>query len=88
MAAERWKPFFEFTLLDKNRINGLCKLCGKNYKDQNGIFSNFSKHFKRAHVSEYEKIFGREADRLVDDGDVKNGGQTADLTNAKQKKNS
>jgi hypothetical protein len=42
MAAERLKPFFEFSFLDKNRINGVCRLCKKSYKDQNGIYSNFN----------------------------------------------
>ena len=41
-------------------MNGLCKLCKKDYKDQNGIYSNFLKHLKRAHSPEYDQIFNHE----------------------------
>ncbi len=63
MAGESWRTYFEFSPLDKNRINELCKLCIKNYKDQNGIFSNFLKHLKRAHSLEYYQIFSGEDER-------------------------
>lgn len=57
MAAEKLRHFFEFTSGEKNRMNGLCKLCDRTYKDLNGIYSNFSKHLKRKHLSEYRKAF-------------------------------
>ncbi|CAF3484177.1 unnamed protein product [Rotaria socialis] len=38
MASEKWSQFFNFSSIDKNRVNGLCKLCHKNYKDRNGTY--------------------------------------------------
>ena len=57
MASEKLKSYFEFSLAEKNRMNGLCKLCHHNYKDLHGIYSNFVKHLKRKHLSEYQKSF-------------------------------
>ena len=57
IQSKYWRKYFDFTLIDKNRTNGLCKLCKKNYKDLNGIYSNFLKHLKRKHPQEYLKIF-------------------------------
>jgi len=57
MAVEKWKQYFDFSSIDKNRINGLCKLCNQNYKDKIGVFSNFRKHLKRIHIHEYQKLF-------------------------------
>ena len=48
-AARKLNAYFEFSLADKNRTNGLCKLCHRNYKDLRGIHSNFLKHLKRKH---------------------------------------
>ncbi|CAF1329477.1 unnamed protein product [Rotaria magnacalcarata] len=60
MVGESWREYFEFSSAEKNRTNGLCKLCNRNYKDQNGIFSNFLKHLKRVHPNEYCRIFNLE----------------------------
>ncbi|CAF4069257.1 unnamed protein product [Rotaria sordida] len=60
MITQTWRKYFEFSSIEKNRTNGLCKLCNRNYKDQNGIFSNFLKHLKRAHSTEYDQIFNPE----------------------------
>jgi hypothetical protein len=57
MAVEKRKQHFDFSSIDKNRINGFWKLCDYNYKDKMGIFSNFLKHLKRMHVHEYRKLF-------------------------------
>lgn len=62
MATEKLKQYFEFSLGDKNRMNGLCKLCNRNYKDLRGINSNFLKHIKRKHLSEYQKTFSPRTD--------------------------
>ena len=56
-SVERWKKYFDFSLIDNNRTNGHCKLCNDNYKDKNGVFSNFFKHLKRKHSPGYEQIF-------------------------------
>lgn len=57
MRNPRWKVHFEFTRLANDRINALCKLCGKNYKEIGGVTSNFLKHLKRLHVREYDQLF-------------------------------
>ena len=57
MTTEKLKRYFEFSLISGNRMNGLCKLCNNNYKDVYGIYSNFMKHLKRKHLSEYQKAF-------------------------------
>lgn len=57
MAVEKLRHFFEFTPGEKNRMHGLCKMCDRTYKDLNGIYSNFIKHLKRKHLSEYQKAF-------------------------------
>lgn len=74
MANEKWSQFFIFSSLDKNRVNGFCKLCQKNYKDRNGSYSNFIKHLKRIHPLEYERnsssngaYLSEEANDVIDD---------------------
>lgn len=67
MTVEKLKDFFEFSLFEKNRTNGLCKLCRRNYKDQHGIYSNFVKHLKRKHPVDYEKSFSIHKDNNDDD---------------------
>ena len=62
MAGEKLKLFFDFSLAEKNRMIGLCKLCHHNYKDLHGIYSNFVKHLKRKHLSEYQKSFSLHTD--------------------------
>lgn len=61
MATVKWSQFFNFSSIDKNRVNGLCKLYHKNYKDRNGTYSNFIKHMKRMHCIEYEQISSSDA---------------------------
>jgi len=93
---ENWRRYFDFSPLDKNRTNGLCKLCKRNYKDQNGIFSNFLKHLKRVHPYEYDQIFDREYEYLneeeknaVEENDDRTTTTTTagDLTSRKYKQN-
>ncbi|CAF1373788.1 unnamed protein product [Adineta steineri] len=86
-AAERLKPFFKFSLLDKNRTSGLCKFCKKSYKDQTGIYSNFTKHLKRAHLSEYEQFLGRETEHSFDDVEINSYDRKAYLPDAQEKQN-
>lgn len=69
MASSKLKRYFEFSSVEKNRMNGLCKLCHRNYKDLNGIYSNFLKHLKRKHLCEYQESFVRSDDDLSDDID-------------------
>ena len=57
MAAEKLKAYFDITPSENNRIHGLCRLCKRTYKDLYGIYSNFKKHLKRQHPSEYQKAF-------------------------------
>jgi BED zinc finger len=88
MARENWRNYFDFSPLDKNRTNGLCRLCNQNYKDKNGISSNFLKHFKRMHSLQYDQIFNRDDDCLTDArNDVDMNCTTTDLTNTKYKAN-
>ncbi|CAF1422957.1 unnamed protein product [Rotaria magnacalcarata] len=68
MGSERWKLYFKFSSIDKNRINGLCKLCNQNYKDKNGTSSNFLKHLKRKHLVEYKQVFIEEDEGLPEEG--------------------
>lgn len=65
MTTGKLKKYFEFSLVEKNRMNGLCKLCNRNYKDLHGIYSNFLKHLKRKHPSEYQQSFSP----AIDDDD-------------------
>jgi hypothetical protein len=67
MTTERLKPYFEFSSSNKHRVNGLCKLCKQNYKDRNGIHSNFWKHLKRTHSSVYEPFSKASDDNLRGD---------------------
>lgn len=88
MSRENWRNYFDFSSLDKNRTNGLCRLCNQNYKDQNGIYSNFLKHLKRMHPLEYDQIFNRDDDCLADDrNDVDMDRAITDSTNTKYKEN-
>lgn len=57
MTKENLKRFFDFSSGEKNRTIGLCQLCKKNYRDLNGIYSNFLKHLKRKHPNEYQRTF-------------------------------
>jgi BED zinc finger len=70
MASAKLKRYFEFSSLEKNRMNGLCKLCHRNYKDLSGTYSNFLKHLKRKHLSEYQDSFVRSDDDLSEDIDI------------------
>ena len=84
MTRENWRRYFDFSPSDKNRINGLCRLCNRNYKDQNGIFSNFLKHLKRVHRCEYDQIFAPEFECLTEEIPVFGDDRVAaDLTNTK-----
>ena len=67
MTTERLKQYFEFSSIDKNRVNGLCKLCQQNYKDRMGIHSNFWKHLKRKHSSVYERFSKASDDNRTED---------------------
>ena len=88
MAYDNWKQYFDFTPIDKNRTNGLCKLCHRNYKDKTGIYSNFLKHFKRVHAYQYDQLFNRDNAFLMEENRELNDDQTLlDLTNMKYKEN-
>jgi hypothetical protein len=88
MVGERWKQYFDFSSIDKNRINGHCKLCNQNYKDKTGIFSNFLKHLKRKHLHEYQQVFIEEEEGLSEEGVVESNGQpTTELSTNKSKQN-
>jgi hypothetical protein len=68
MTSEKLKQYFELSPIDNNRTIGLCKLCHRTYKDLYGIYSNFKKHLKRQHPSEYQNSFGsRPEDDLPDE---------------------
>ena len=67
MTTEKLKRYFEFSLTNDNRTNGFCKLCNNDYKDMYGIYSNFVKHLKRKHLSEYQKAFSSIDDDLSEE---------------------
>ena len=80
MKNDRWKMYFEFSPCENYRVNGLCKLCDRNYKDKQGVFSNFLKHLKRIHSREYIQLFPEgeqaspvDANGRVDDLEGNNG---------------
>jgi hypothetical protein len=88
MARENWRRYFDFSPSDTNRTNGLCRLCNRNYKDQNGIFSNFLKHLKRIHPFEYDQIFTRDEYEClteVNNVEIDDRAAAADLTSTKYK---
>ncbi|CAF2937630.1 unnamed protein product, partial [Rotaria sp. Silwood2] len=88
MAYDNWKQYFDFSPIENNRTNGLCKLCHRNYKDKSGIYSNFLKHFKRVHRFEYDQLFNRDNAFLMEENGELNDTQTIfDLTNTKYKEN-
>ena len=75
-SVERWKKYFDFSFIDNNRTNGHCKLCNDNYKDKNGVSSNFLKHLKWKHSPEYEQIFSSTDENSMKD--VVDDSQTPD----------
>ncbi|CAF4087181.1 unnamed protein product [Rotaria sp. Silwood1] len=88
MVVEIWRKYFEFTCVEKNRTNGLCKLCKRNYKDQNGVFSNFLKQLKRVHPTEYAQIFNPEDNFSLEGKHVNNDNTAAtDLTSTTNRQN-
>ena len=88
MATERLKQYFDFSILDKNRINGLCKLCNQNYKDRNGISSNFWKHLKRKHSSVHEQFVNaskeNSTDEVISEGEANQTASTLSSAKLKQ----
>ncbi|CAF3504086.1 unnamed protein product [Rotaria socialis] len=76
MASERLKRYFDFSSVDKNRICGHCKLCDQKYKDKNGIFSNFLKHLKRKHLSQYELHFLKQDEGFSEKGSIASNDQS------------
>ncbi|CAF2019130.1 unnamed protein product [Rotaria magnacalcarata] len=88
MASEKGSHFFNFSSLDKNRSNGYCKLCHKNYKDRNGGYSNFIKHLKRIHPLEYERISSSDSACLSEETNVVTDDRgTTDTTTNKSRQN-
>ncbi|CAF3753693.1 unnamed protein product [Rotaria socialis] len=88
MAGKNWKQYFDFCAIEKNRTNGLCKLCRRNYKDKSGVFSNFLKHLKRQHPLEYNQVFNNEHEYFTEDRNgIEDGHEPIDLTNIKEKEN-
>ncbi|CAF1497694.1 unnamed protein product, partial [Adineta steineri] len=66
---------------------GLCKSCKKRNTDQTGIYSNFNKHLKRAHLSEYKQFLGRETEHSYDDLEINNYNRKAYLPDVQEKQN-
>lgn len=88
MVVNGWRRYFEFSSDEKNRNNGLCKLCHRNYKDKHGIFSNFFKHIKRAHPNEYAHTLSVEDERSSEAQHAnEDSSRSAELTNLKDRKN-
>ncbi|CAF3962704.1 unnamed protein product, partial [Rotaria magnacalcarata] len=88
MTGKNWKQYFDFSPIEKNRTNGLCKLCHRNYKDKSGVFSNFLKHLKRQHLLEYNQVFNNEYEYFTEDRNgIEDAHEPIDLTNIKEKEN-
>ncbi|UJR19235.1 hypothetical protein I4U23_022364 [Adineta vaga] len=87
MTAEHLKSIFEFSYPEKDRINGYCTSCKKDYKDQKGIYSNFVKHLKRKHIRDYERLFPFEGEVILEETNGVDDDQaaTVDLPNSKAK---
>lgn len=69
-------------------MNGYCKLCNQDYKDKGGVSSNFIKHLKRKHLSEYQQIFHKENEELSDDLDDRNDAQSLSSSSTNKTKQS
>lgn len=88
MTTETWRKYFDFSPIDKNRTNGLCLLCHRNYKDKSGIYSNFLKHIKRAHPVEYNRVLSNGEDECLEDSSsCGNDEIQCDLMDTKHKEN-
>jgi hypothetical protein len=89
MVGQCWKKYFDLYTIDKNRINGYCKLCNQNYKDKNGVSINFLKHLKRKHFSEYQQTFSNQDENLSEDVIIESDGHatTDDISTIKSKQN-
>src|ERR1700733_12620281 len=88
MTTKNWRSHFDFSFIDKNRTNGLCRLCHRNYKDRSGTYSNFLKHFKRTHPLEYNGTFNHEHEYTIDDVNASNDdNSTYDFTDMKHRDN-
>ena len=72
--------------MDNNRICGHCQLCDKDYRDKIGIFSNFLKHLKRKHFSEYERLFYKHDESLLEEGITENVSQSTAQLHLKDSK--
>ncbi|CAF4015157.1 unnamed protein product, partial [Rotaria sp. Silwood1] len=80
------KKYFLFSSIERNRICGHCQLCNQDYKDKAGIFSNFIKHLKRKHLSEYEKTFKKQDEGLLEEEIIEcDGRPTTELSTSKFK---
>ncbi|CAF1304557.1 unnamed protein product [Rotaria magnacalcarata] len=86
MAREQLKKFFDFFSLENNRVRGHCRLCNQDYKDKAGICSNFLKHLRRKHFSDYERTFKKHDEGLSEEGIIASDGQsTTELSSNKTK---
>lgn len=88
MTVEKLRRYFDFSFIDKNRMNGFCKLCSNNYKDLNGIYSNFLKHLKRKHFADYrETILSSDDDTTEESKSLTDDQSSVDLTRTTNKLN-
>lgn len=88
MARENWRQYFDFSPIDGNRMNGRCRLCHRNYKDKNGIFSNFLKHLRRMHPLDYNQILENDHECFTEDTNLTDRIQCeTDVTKTKYKEN-
>lgn len=85
-TSEKLKKYFIFSSIEQNRVRGHCHLCGQDYKDKIGIYSNFLKHLKRRHLSDYEETFKNKDEGLVEE-EIFDGNRstTVDLSTNKSK---
>lgn len=84
MGKSNWKQYFDFSPTDTNRMNGKCRICHRNYKDKYGVFSNFLKHLKRLHSTEYNRVFDDDSECSTDDQQTSNDGQNLKDRNYKE----
>ncbi|CAF3707281.1 unnamed protein product [Rotaria socialis] len=77
MAGSGWRRYFEFSLTEKNRNNGLCKLCNRIYKDKYGTHSD---EYARTFNIQHE--FSSEGTHVAEDSPI-----SREITNSKDRHN-
>ncbi|CAF0728075.1 unnamed protein product [Adineta steineri] len=69
-------------------MKGHYKLCDQNYKDKNGLYSNFLKHIKRKHPRQYKQLNSKNNNVLLKNVILENDDQPLlELSSSESKQN-